>query len=626
MTELPDYSHALADPGPEPVTEETFFDQGKQLPKILAWARARRVAPWALFFAILIRVSASTPHTVRLPGLIGGQASLNLFAAFVSRSGGGKGISDKVARLAWPTSIEIRMLGSGEGLSEMFVLRGPETEDNERLTAAILSVNEIDTLTGLASRQGSIILAQLKSAWMGEPLGQSNASKATSRHVDEHSYRLCMSVGCQYGHGGVIFGDTSGGTPQRFLWAPTEDPGMPYGGGPDPEPLDTAQPLWRPDEPGVTEIAYGIPEIEKTVIGSHLARQRGEADALNGHALLSRCKVAAVIAIMHQRAKVTQLDWELSGIVMQVSDRTRDSLLDYDRQASRAKIRARAIARADGEEFYVSSRLETVKRSILRMLERDGEQAGSDLRRRLGTREKRDLFDQAISLLEHDGFVASAPGRDRGLRYRIGGHRDQGDHPENAQVSGGDHVGHRDQSDNITDLDSRRSPETPTPKLSAARWLAQRIPQLREEGVSTIASFAVCDEAEALGYNRQSVIAAASKHPDIRVASRGPAGATVWCIDPEMEVNYQTAGEWVAEYLATLPADATEVDKDDLRKQGEAAGHIWDNLRHAARAHPRIESVPAFGQSKSDRVWLLDQTPTGDDQAALDFNGDGEPA
>jgi hypothetical protein len=76
MTEMPDYSNAFADPGPEPITEQNFFTKTTQLEKILAWARARRIAPWALFFAVLIRVVACTSSTVRLPGLIGGPVCL----------------------------------------------------------------------------------------------------------------------------------------------------------------------------------------------------------------------------------------------------------------------------------------------------------------------------------------------------------------------------------------------------------------------------------------------------------------------------------------------------------------------------------------------------------------------
>lgn len=337
---MPDYSNAAADPGAEPPSEDTFFEQTKQLRKILAWARCRQTSPWALFGAVALRVAACTPPNVQLPPVIGDYVSLNMFCGFVSRSGGGKGKSDKVSKRAWPAPIAIRMPGSGEGLAELFMVRGRESEDNERLTAAIVNAAEIDTLAGLASRQGSILLAQLKNAWMGEDLGQHNASKATSRHVAEHDYRLCLSVGVQPGHAGVIFADTSGGAPQRFLWLPTEDPDMPEGGGDDPEPLDTSQPLWRPGADGVVAIQYDPPEIAATIRSSDLARSRGEGDALDGHAVLQRCKVAAQLAVMHQRQNVTALDWALSGIVMQVSDRTRESLLEHDRQAARARIRS----------------------------------------------------------------------------------------------------------------------------------------------------------------------------------------------------------------------------------------------------------------------------------------------
>ena len=239
MTEsLPDYSHAWPT-RPQTRHRGKRSSHSKQLKKIMAWARPQ-VAPGRCS-SPSSSAYQQAHHTVRLPGLIGGQASLNLFCAFVSRSGGGKGISDKGRADGVAYQHCDPHGGSGEGTAEMFILRGPETEDNERLTAAILSINEIDTLTGLASRQGSIILAQLKSAWMGEPLGQSNASKANSRHVEEHSYRLCVSVGCQYGHGGVIFSDTSGGTLTLRLGAPPKIPTCPTAADRTPN-LDTSQP------------------------------------------------------------------------------------------------------------------------------------------------------------------------------------------------------------------------------------------------------------------------------------------------------------------------------------------------------------------------------------------------
>lgn len=149
------------------IDESDFWLTTDELAQIHQWARARYAAPWAVFFAVLLRVAASTGPHVQLPGVIGGRASLNLLCAFVAPSGGGKGISDKVARLAWPASIKELPIGSGEGIAETFTMRGKESEDNERITNAIFNCPEIDILTGLESRQGSTILGTLKAFAMG---------------------------------------------------------------------------------------------------------------------------------------------------------------------------------------------------------------------------------------------------------------------------------------------------------------------------------------------------------------------------------------------------------------------------------------------------------------------------
>lgn len=403
------------------MNNDEFFTATTELETIHQWARARYAAPWAVFGAVLLRVAATTEPHVQLPGLIGGRASLNLMAAFVSASGGGKGISDKVARLAWPADIIEQPIGSGEGLAATFKRPDKEDENSDPpTTRAILNVPEIDTLAGLASRQGSILLAQLKSVAMGEQIGQANASKATSRVVQAHTYRCCLSVGAQPGHCGVILDDTTGGTPQRFLWFPTTDPSMPADAPTDPEPLNTRLPVWGPDSDGVVEIIYGPPEIRQSVITAHLARQRGDANALDGHALLTRLKVAATLAILHHRSAVCELDWQLSGAVMAISNATRDWIVEQAKAAQRAKVRDRATARAAGDAIYDDRLLDGVKRSILKTLERDGEQAGNVLRSRMGKRDRRDMFDQAIALLEHEGSVIACA-VERGTRYRLSG-------------------------------------------------------------------------------------------------------------------------------------------------------------------------------------------------------------
>lgn len=397
---------------------DDFFTATPQLQTIEQWARARYAAPWAVFGAVLLRVAASTGPEIQLPGVIGGRASLNLLAAFVAPSGGGKGISDKVARLAWPAPIVERPVGSGEGVAAAFV---PPKGDAEPLTRAIINVPEVDTLAGLASRQGSILLAQLKSAAMGEQLGQSNASEATTRIVAAHSYRLCMSVGAQPAHTGVLFDDTTGGTPQRFLWFLTIDPDMPAEAAPDPDPLDTELPLWCPGEDGVVEITYGPPEISEQIIDAHIARQRGQAEALDGHAMLTRCKVAAVLAILHRRSVVSELDWQLSGAVMAESARVRDWIVTESKKATRRRVQERAHARAMGEEFIAARKLERAKAAVLRWLDQHEELSASALRRRARS-DWRDQMSAAIEELTDEGLIIGREvvgGGSRGMAYRL---------------------------------------------------------------------------------------------------------------------------------------------------------------------------------------------------------------
>ncbi len=583
------------------LTKKFFLESDSdQLKRVYQWARARYAAPWAVFGAVLARVAATTEPTVQLPGIIGGRASLNLMCAFVSASGGGKGISDKVAREAWPADIVERPIGSGEGIAETFRPPAKETEDAERITRAIITVPEIDTLVGLADKQGSILLATLKSAAMGELIGQANASKATTRIVQAHTYRVCMSVGVQYGHGAVIFNDSTGGTPQRFLWFPTNDPDMPAEAPADPEPLNAELPQWAKNATGTTEITYGHPGIRQTVIAAHLARQRGDAEALDGHALLTRCKVAATIAIMHHRSVVCEKDWELSAMVMAVSDDTRQMLLDHAKQAARAKIRERAISRAVGEDFYDASRLETVKRSIMRMLERDGEQAGGDLRRRLGKREKRELFDQAISLLEADGHVAMRPGEHSSVRYRIGSPVTNEVTPEKASSEGVTRQVTRDHPATVTDLDSRRSHDSERPKVSCRVWFDEYASHAICDGHQRLNPLAVIADGAAAGYKEQSVRAAASAHPGVNAI--WVDGTTAWSLIGEVQ---PTAPEVIAAYLDQLPANTKVVDQTDFYAYAERHGVTRATARKVIVRSGRVDSVPARGNAKAERTWHI---------------------
>ena len=80
---------------------------------------------------------------------------------------------------------------------------------------------------------------------------------------------------------------------------------------------------------------------------AHYQRSRGEGQALDGHALLTRLKVAAALSILAGHGEeVTDDDWHLAGLVMTKSDETRQAM-----QKQLAKARAavtEVLGRADG--------------------------------------------------------------------------------------------------------------------------------------------------------------------------------------------------------------------------------------------------------------------------------------
>ncbi|KRD07790.1 hypothetical protein ASE48_10155 [Mycobacterium sp. Root265] len=591
------------------INDDEFWSATDQLKLIHQWARASYVAPLGLLFAVLLRVSASTGPGVMLPGPPA-PASLNQGVVFVGRSGAGKGVTDKVGRVVWPADIHEEGLGSGQGIAELFK---EQKNAEDRITRALISVSEIDHLAALNAGQGNNTRAAVKAALTGDRLGSKGASAVTTRSVPADSYRLAMSISAQYGHTAVLMDDVTGGTPQRLLWAPVTDPDMPDEPGPIPdEVLNTKLPSWALSGQQ-TLIQYGPDAINEYVRAGLLANGRGDGDAIDGHRTLTRLKVAADLAILDHRSVVSDKDWMLSEFIMAKSDDTRNTVLEYDRRAARERARSKAIARATGEDFYDQSRLETVKRSILRMLENDGEQSGGDLRRRLGKREKRELFDQAVALLENAGLVASMSGEHNSVRYRIGSPVTYPVTPQMPSSEGVTALVTRDHPATVTDLDTRRSQDSDAERVPCPKWMTQYLEQLRAKGKDTVESFAVYQDGMAAGYAKANLKQTAANHPDVRtIDRRGRGGSALWSINPAAEIPvYQPARQWLDDYLDRHAGET--IDPADVQAAAARDGYPWHSIRRAASRSLRLESLPAHGDAKNERIWRISADQDADD-------------
>jgi hypothetical protein len=262
---------------------------------------------------------------------------------------------------------------------------------------------------------------------MGERVGFGNSDPLRRLWLRKHTYRLGLIVGIQPALGDVLLNDreVAGGTPQRILWTPGTDPGMPDLTPPEPATLAWKSPL-DPGGDGWHIVPVWAPAVN-IIREAHRRRNRGDTDALDGHALLCREKVAAALGFLDGHVGITEEDWKLAGTVMAVSDRTRQTIIDTLRKKSDEKNRSRA--RADADRLIVINQVTTadaVKRAceaIMRQLGKlrpNGWIARSELRTKIRYNH-RDYFDEAIDILIGQGLVGSEADSYQGqdcTRYR----------------------------------------------------------------------------------------------------------------------------------------------------------------------------------------------------------------
>ncbi|WP_100463191.1 bifunctional DNA primase/polymerase [Mycobacteroides abscessus] len=442
------------------VDDEAFWTSRAVLTDLRQYARARRVAPWAVLGYVLARAVCAIPPHVVLPALVGSEASLNLFVALVGPSGAGKGGASGAAK-SWlrtdPDTV-IATLGSGEGMAKVYAYKQKPTSANPAWTqvglesAVLFDAPEVDNLAALSARNASTLLPQLRSAYSGEDLGFSYADPAKSVRLCAYRYRLCLTVGVQPGRGSGLLDDADGGTPQRFVWLPTTDPDIPDEAPETPAAYEL--PIW-PTNAGASKIALGatsalglldvpakpgdlhtltIPNVARTAIDEHRRKMlRGDTgtDPLDGHRLLCRLKVAAALMWLDRRTdEVSEEDWELAGIVMAVSDATRRSvvaaLADKAQASNRARGRAdtvRAVAAEEARADLDAERIERVAKNVVSILEDfGGEESRSNVRKKLMSRD-RSIFDQHVEqeLIESGVIevIESAGRGSKGSRLRL---------------------------------------------------------------------------------------------------------------------------------------------------------------------------------------------------------------
>lgn len=402
-----------------PEDEELFWKARPELSHLRDFARARRVAPWAVLGITLARVLLMVHHKYMIPPTVGSATSLNFFVAVCGPSGGGKsaarGVSKEAVRMVnEPDALPI---GSGEGISASYmeILKAKKGEENEGKShrynqyryAVLFEAEEIATLGAMFKRSSATLGETLRRGWDGKTLGYQYRAVETRLIVPEQNYRMCMWVGVQPDAAHILLDEAGLGTPQRFVWVTSTDVTRPAVLPTQPEPVHWTLPPF-PDELDFVD-NDSMPQVidlcdtaVREIIDAADAKLQG-AEGMDGHLLLCQVKVAAALGLLSGHWGVSEEDWALAGQVMSHSNAVRASLVSHIRRQAASKHEAqqkveaaKAVAVRDAVEGRDAQRvagkvLKALRASVTPLTR-------GDVSRAVSGRE-RQYLDEALDLL-----------------------------------------------------------------------------------------------------------------------------------------------------------------------------------------------------------------------------------
>ena len=302
------------DPERVPTLPAAFWQARPELNAVRAFAHWRGVSAGAVLVQALVRAGVVSAPDARaqvadwLPAM-----PLSLFAVIVGPSGAGKTTAaaaarDLVAAGAGDALLD-QPIGSGEGVAEAFMgevetkpaagRKKAETERRQVRRLAHFHIDEGEALVRLAKRDGATLGEALRRGFMGEPLGQRNASADRTRVVRDYVLGLTVNATPAVAAGLLQFAEL--GLPQRFLWASAIDPHLPR------DPARVSSPVLCPAQAGVIDFPAAIGERLRAERW-RAVRGEAEADELDAHATIIRARVAAILAAWDCRDAVSSDD------------------------------------------------------------------------------------------------------------------------------------------------------------------------------------------------------------------------------------------------------------------------------------------------------------------------------
>ncbi|MUL40396.1 bifunctional DNA primase/polymerase [Streptomonospora sp. PA3] len=414
---------------------DSFWESRESLRHIRQAAHSRTSSADVVFYATLARMSAMVDYRTRVDTGVKEPASLNLFVAVVGSSGAGKtsGVSGVRKLMPAPADLDFRdglPMGSGEGIAEAYYgtvweedpSGGTKKDGTPKVVSVrkqvrwncFFSLDEGENLTKQLERSGTTIGPTLRSAWVGDLLGQANARQETTRVLPRGEYALGALIGYQQETAAALLDDSAAGTPQRFLFCSATDPSIPDKRIPHPGELSGY--LLGPDNSFVDTgpLTLEFPEdLKDEMFREMRSYATGEAvieNPLDSHRSLMRAKVAALLALLDGRVEVTREDWDLSGVVWETSCAVRDSVVSYNlaektkREEAATRKRVETERRLEVARTQARPKLEKTAKALAKKVHDKGRFPVGELRKTLRS-DTRELFAEATDYADEQGWV-----------------------------------------------------------------------------------------------------------------------------------------------------------------------------------------------------------------------------
>lgn len=421
---------------------ETFWSAHDRLAHIRQAAHARGRSADAVLHAVLARVAACIPYTVKLPPVVGSAKPLTQLAMLMGPSGTGKTDAATIAKEILPPTpdddvVEV-LLGSGEGIVESLFARVQVPDPNDagkvvwkkvqKYHNAFVYVDEGEVLADLGKRAGSTLLPTVRSIFSGAQLGQSNASGERRRVVPAGQYSFGIVVALQDELAGPLLADVGGGTPQRFCWASALDPSVP-----DEQPVWPGPLQWDPPTPESLLQMEGTGPFHLLSVAGAVANEiqrhdrermqgNGHLDPLDAHGDLIRLKMAGLLALLFEGVAITEEIWHLAGVVKTSSDGVRRHVQAVlaDRAREHEDQRAQLLARREVKKVEVTEAYRVVQAAvkIATLVQRHGDDGARPGVLRRECRHYRDVFDDGLEHALGQGWVQEHVEEGRGTAKR----------------------------------------------------------------------------------------------------------------------------------------------------------------------------------------------------------------